>query len=328
MVVNATFQGMQIPIKDTYYVVGQRGLRTAWSMGGFMDMSVLMGLLQGGSINDVMVDLLPYFSLFKHGLMPVFDVFPQDLVADANDLDGDQDTTELRPDWGGALPDLDMEPAHSQDIYLNVTPPNTPSHGGEPIATVVYVSGALSSLGFTPLGLTSDQATAGVTDPITMKMAPAYGGLEVGEYAIMVMAVPPAEGTEMPTDVAMVLYVDQNLPTNVSFDYGFLDFPEDATYTAADRELTATAVTGASMYRSTIQAAEGRWIVYLDGTGTLTYTLPAVPGGMDDLGTGDVITLDPISLSGGLTFEDLVSFNGEDLDRLNNLSLAFTHHQL
>ena len=328
MVVNASFQGMQIPIKDTYYVVGQRGLRTAWSMGGFMDMSVLMGLMQGGSINDVMVELLPYFSLFKHGLAPVFDVFPQDLVVDANDLDGDQDTTELRPDWGGALPDLDMEPSHSQDIYLNVTPPNTPSHGGEPIATVVYVSGALSSLGFTPLGLTSDQAVAGVADPITMKMAPPYGGLEVGEYAVLVMAVPPAAGNEMPTDVAMVLYVDQNLPTNLTFDYNFLAFPEDATFTAANRELTATAVTGASMYRSTIQAAEGRWIVYLDGTGTLTYTLPAVPGGMDDLASGDVVTLDPISLSGGLTFEDLVTFNGEDLDRLNSLSLAFSHYQL
>jgi len=160
IVVNATFQGMQIPIKGTYYVLGQRGLRTAWSMGGFMDMSVLMNLMQGGNINDVLVELLPYFSLFKHGLMPVFDVFPQDLVVDANDLDGDGDTTEMRPDWGGALPDVDMEPSHSQDIYLNVTPPaNTPTHGGQPITSVVYVSGGLSSLGFTPLGLTSGTRT-------------------------------------------------------------------------------------------------------------------------------------------------------------------------
>jgi len=329
IVVSASFQGMTIPIKDTYYVLGQRGLRTAWSMGGFMDMSVLMDLMGGGTINDVIIALLPYFSLFQHGLMPVFDVFPQDLVVDANDLDGDGDSTEMRPDWGGALPDLDLAPSHSQDIYLSVTPPaNTPSHGGQPIATVVYVSGGLSSLGFTPLGLTSGQAVNGVTEPMIMKMAPAYGGLEVGEYGVAVMAVPPAEGNEMPNDMAMVLYVGQNLPTNISFDYGFLDFPEDAVYTAADRELTATAVTGASMYRSTVQAAEGRWVVYLAGTGTLTYTLPAVPGGMDDLAAGDVVTLDPISLAGGLTFEDLVTFNGEDLDKLNSLSLAFTHHQL
>jgi hypothetical protein len=328
MVLSATFQGFTIPVKETYYVVGQRGLRTAWSMGGFIDMSVLMDMMQGGNYDDIIMELLPYFSLFKHGLTPVFDVFPQDLVVDANDLDGDEDYTELLPDWGGALPDLDMEPTHTQDIYLNVTPPNTPSHGGTPISSVIYVSGGLSSLGFTPLGLTSAKAVNGVADPITMKMAPAYGGLEVGEYAVLVMAVPPSVNNEMPADVAMVMYADQNLPTNISFDYGFLAFPEDATFTAASRELTATAVAGASMYRSTIQAAEGRWIVYLDGTGTLTYTLPAVPGGMDDLGTGDVITLDPISLSGGLTFEDLVSFNGEDLDRLNSLSLAFTHHQL
>jgi hypothetical protein len=328
MVVNASFQGMDIPVKDTYYVVGQRGLRAAWAMGGFIDFSVLMNLMQGGSINDVLIELLPYFSLFHHGLMPVFDVFPQDLVVDAGDLDGDQDTTELLPDWDGALPDLDLEPSHSQDIYLNVTPPNMPSHGGQPIASVVYVSGALSSLGFTPLGLTSDQANGGVADPMTMKMAPAYGGLEAGEYAVLVMAVPPAVGNEMPPDVAMVLRVDRNLPTDISFDYGFLAFPEDAVFTAADRELTASAVSGATLYRSTIQATEGRWIVYLSGTGTIAYTLPAVPGGMDDLGTGEVITFDPIALSDGLTFEDLVTFNGEDLDRINSLSTAFTHHQL
>jgi len=328
MVLSATISGFHIPVKETYYVVGQRGLRTAWSMGGFIDTSVLMGLMQGGNYDEMMMDLLPYFSLFKHGLAPVFDVFPQDLVVDANDLDGDGDDTELLPDWGGALPDLDMEPAHNQDIYLNVTPPNTPSHGGTPVSSVIYVSGGLSSLGFTPLGLTSDQAVNGVADPITMKMAAAYGGLEVGEYAVLVMAVPPSVNNEMPADVAMVLYVDKNLPTNVSFDYGFLAFPEDAAYTAANRELTATAVAGAGMYRSTIQAAEGRWVVYLAGTGTLNYTLPAVPTGMDDLATGETVTLDPISLSGGLTFEDLVTFNGEDLDALNKLSLAFTHHQL
>jgi hypothetical protein len=132
----------------------------------------------------------------------------------------------------------------------------------------------------------------------------------------------------MPTDVATVLYVDRNLPANISFDHDFLAFPEDAVFTAATRELTATAVPGATLYRSTIQASAGRWIVYLSGTGTLTYTLPAVPGGMDDLGTGNVVTFDPIALSGGLTFEDLVTFNGEDIVQLNNLMIACTRYQL
>ena len=150
----------------------------------------------------------------------------------------------------------------------------------------------------------------------------------MGEFAVPVLAVPPAVVNEMPPDVAMVLYVDKNLPANISFDYGFLAFPEDAVFTVANREMTATAVSGATLYRSTIQSPEGRWIVYLSGSGTLTYTLPAVPGAMDDLGTGDVATFDPIALSGGLTFEDLITFNGDDLDRINSLSLAFTHHQL
>ncbi len=332
MVVDATIWDFHVPIKVTYYVTGQRGLRAAWAMGGFIDANVLMNLFQG-DINEVLIELLPYFSLFKHGLVPTFDVFPYALVADTGDLDGDGDSTELRPDWkipgqaGGSLPDLDMAPSHSQDVYLNVTPPATPEYGGQALETVVYVSGALSSLGFTPLGLTSAQAPGGTADPITMKMAPAYGGLEVGEYALLVMAVPPAVNNEMPADVAMVVHIDKNLPTNIAFDYGFLDFP-DAAFVLADRELTATAVSGATLYRSTIQADAGRWIVYLAGTGTLNYVLPAVPGGMDDLGTGEVVTLDPIALSDGLTFEDLVTFNGEDLDRLNSLATAFTHHQL
>jgi hypothetical protein len=297
-----------------------------------MEADILMSLF-GGSIEDILVTLLPYFSLFDHGLLPYFEVFPVSMVADANDLDGDQDTTEMIPDWEGALPDLDLAPTQPQDMYLNVTPPaNTPVYGPSAanVTTVVFVSGATSSLGLTPLGLTSQQAAAadGATAPITMKMAPAYGGLQVGGYAVLVMAVPPGDGSNMPENVATVISTSQNLPTDVSFDYGFLAFPEDASFDVAQRGLTATAVAGATLYRSTVQSAAGKWEIYLSGTGTLTYTLPAPPADItDDLVVEGTFSLDPIALGGGVTYEDLVTFNGDDIDQLNNLATAFSHYQ-
>ena len=40
------------------------------------------------------------------------------------------------------------------------------------------------------------------------------------------------------------------------------------------------------------------------------------------------VTLDPIALGAGLTFDDLVSFSGEDLDGINYLAVAFSRYQL
>ena len=82
------------------------------------------------------------------------------------------------------------------------------------------------------------------------------------------------------------------------------------------------------MFRSTLQNSSGRWKVYLPATDPVTFSLPAPPEGYPDLASGATVTLDPIALEPGTLFEDLVTFNGDDLDKINELAVAFSRFEL
>ena len=329
MVAELSIMGQDFALKDTYYVAGQNGLRSAWCMGGRLDQSVLMNLVGGGGtdIEEVLVGLLPYFSLLSHGVQPVVDVFPYPLVVDANDIDNDTDLNEMRPDWEAML-DMDLAPTTPQNLAVQITTPALPSHAGQPMRTAIYVPGALTPLGFTPLGMSAEQDDNGQIPPLLMKMAPVYGGLQVGGYAVLVLGFPQTAQGEMATDLTAVLQVADTLPTDVSFDTGFLAFPEDAAWDGPSRTMVATGIDGASLYRSTFRTASGGWQVFVAHAGTVTFSLPAPPAGMDDLAASATMTLDPVALLAGTLFEDLVTFNGDDLDGINRLAVAFARFQL
>ncbi|HSA22028.1 MAG TPA: hypothetical protein P5076_11285, partial [Myxococcota bacterium] len=319
-----SYNGMPIPIKDTYYVLGQPGLRTAWALGGRIDGGVLFDLLGGsGSIEAVLIELLPYFSLLDHGVRPTVDVFAMPLVADADDIDGDGDTGEQRPDWA-QFTDLDLAPAQPQSLAVQVNAPALPTLGGAQVRTAVILAGSLTALGFTPLGMTSAQSDNGELAPVVMKLAPPYGGLEQGTYATLVLGFPPGTQQELPTSVAGVMRTGADLPTQVDFATGFLPFPEDAHWDAALRSLVSAGVAGAGLYRATFSTDAGAWMVYMPASGAVALELPEPPAGLDDLASGARVTLDPMALGAGLDFEGLVGFDGDDLDQLNRLAVAFT----
>jgi hypothetical protein len=325
MTLGASFQDIPITIKNSYHVLGQRGLRTAWALGGTLDLSVFADLIGGGSITDVLSLLLPMFSLLNHGLLSTFDVFPLPLVPDADDIDGDSDITELRPDWDN-FRDVDLAPVQPQNLSVQVTPPALPAGTG--IQNAIYIAGGLSVLGFTPLGLTGQGADAGGLPALIMKMAPAYGGLEIGGYAVLVIGYPSAAGAIMPSNLAGVIHTSATLPKNVTFESNFLAFPQDAYYDTGSRTLASSTVAGATLFRSTLQSPQGRWKVYLPPADPVTYTLPLPPDGYPDLASGATVTLDPITLESGTLFEDLITFNGDDLDHINQLAVAFSRFEL
>ena len=329
MVLGFSYAEIPIAIKSDYYVVGQAGLRTAWAIGGRLELSILGDLIGGGggSIGEILTGLFPYFSLLDHGVKPIHDVHPLPLVVDLDDVDGDGDTAEMRPDWDN-FPDLDLAPTQPQNLRVQVSAPPLPDREGDPISTALYVAGGLFETGFTPLGLSAAEAAGGLLEPLVMKMAPAHGGLEAGGYAVLVLAFPGVGGLAAPSDVAAVMHVSQTLPTEVSFETGFLGFPEDAHFHAASRTMIASGVDGAGLFRATFSGDLGGWIVYLPASDLLTFSLPAPPGEMPDLVDGARVTLDPIGLQAGVGFEDLVTFNGDDLDRLDRLARAFSRFEL
>jgi hypothetical protein len=321
------FQGVPITIKESYHVTGPAGLVHAWGLGGKVELGLLTELLGGiDSLEELVLALFPAFSALRHGVRPAFEVFPLPQVPDANDLDGDGDTAELRPDWAN-LPDLDLAPGQPQSLALEVDVPPLPSLDGQPMTTAVVVAGGLSSLGLTPLGLTALSLPAGGSAGRVMRLSPAHGGLEVGAYGVVVLGLPPGGGLGVPEDSAALLAVRADLPARLDFAPGFLPFPSGA-WDAPGRELIAAGAPGAGLHRLELASAAGRWLVYLPAADTLAARLPWPPEGLTDRVAGARARLTALGLVDDLGFEELVGFDGQDLDRLGELTRATTRRGL
>jgi hypothetical protein len=320
--------GVTFPIKETYYALGLPGRRAVWGVGGWVDNMVIFNLAASGSIDKILTELLPHFAAFNYGLSPNFQVSPRPLVADSDDVDSDGNTGEMRPDWH-AFEAINMIPDRSQDLSVMVQAPLLPRYNNFPIRTTLFMNASLSSMGMTPLGFNAAEAVDGALPEKRMVQTAPFGGLEKGLYAVILLAIPAGgSASDISADMAMVLHTGSNLPKQVSFGTGFLSFPEEAHYDSAERRLVSPAIEGASLYFSTIQSDEFRWEIYFSGSDLVTYTLPPVPGGMDDLTSSSIANLVPIALKPGITFEDLVSLNGDDLDRINLLMTACTLYEL
>ncbi len=327
LVLGLSFQGIPIEIKPGYNVLGKAGLRSAWAFGGNLDMAAMGALTGGSSIGDVIANLLPYFAMLDHGIRPVQDVRAIPMVQDEDDVDRDGDTQEMRPDWD-SFPDVDLAPSQAQTMALQVSSPTAPLRDGQAVGTALVVAGAMGETGFTPLGLTSISANGQDFPDLRMKMAPAHGGLEVWNYAVALMAIPGTNSNGVTSELSAVLHVSQNMPSDVSFEQGFLGFAEDAVFHRPTRTLLASGVSGAEIMRLRLDGPGGGWTVWLASADLVELNLPATPDGFDDPVPDAKITLDAIRLKQGMGFEDLVSFDGQDLDNLSELTTAYSKTEL
>ncbi|MBW1810403.1 MAG: hypothetical protein JRJ87_19560 [Deltaproteobacteria bacterium] len=327
VVINYSYLGFPLSVKDTFYSLGNEGHRTVWAFGGGLDSTKIASLFDTTDTDEILLALLPYFSTFEHALVPMFEVVLMPRVQDIDDINGDQSTEDIRPDWA-SFDYFDLEPTVPLVMGTMVTPPLTPHFGGLPIRTTLISVNSLTEWGLTPLGLNSSEAFDGIVAPTLVKAAPVYGGLQHGAYVVLAIALPKGTTIFIPNDMAMVAYGSKDLPIEVSFDSDFLAFPEDAQYNSEQRQMTATAIDQATLYLGTHIGTQGTWEVYLPATGPVDYVLPSVPNGMDDLSTSHSFILSPIKLKPGISFTDLLSFNGQDLDRINHLILAATRFQL
>ncbi|RMG19815.1 MAG: Ig-like domain-containing protein [Deltaproteobacteria bacterium] len=328
MVAEAEFNGFPFSIKNRFYARGRDGLRAAWAFAGRLSFDRFSG---GGSATARLSRILPLFSLFEHGLVPRILVSEMDTVVDTGDIDGDGDTTERVPDWN-AFPARNLTPAQTQTLRVHVDPPAMPTYQGAPTDAVVLLAGnRLGRLGLLPLGLSATELPQnGGTEapPVTMKLAPVYGGLEAGVYQLLALAVPFGDTSsgnfDAPREASVRVVTATTLPPDLQLD-SFLPFAS-GSYDAASRTLQADAVPGASLTRFVLAAPEGRWIVY--GQGALSETLPAPPAGFADLAAEATASVSPIQLRSDLSADNLLSPAGPTLVDLDTVTTAYSRVNL
>ena len=313
-----------ISLKDEYFVTQAPGFRLGWSIAGRIDIGAVAGLFGGGGgfdVGRVLTIVIPFFERFEHGLRIAPDLVALPRRADEDDVDGDGDSAELLPDYD-RFPSLEMEPDQTQALRIAVDVPELPDLGDGTEVALVFAGVDVDGVGFVPLGLSS----ASEGGRLAMRAAPPYGGLQIGEPAVLAMAGAFGGGNLLPRDVSVrIARHPDRLPADVTFVGDFMDLPAEFGWDAAFRELSGEPVDGVAMHRVEFRGGAGRWTIWFAAGAEPTVTLPFPPDGYPDLAAGDQVRFDAIELGPGADFRSLLSEGGPgDLADVDRFATGFS----
>jgi hypothetical protein len=277
----------RIEAKSEFYGTSEPGLRLAWSLAGRMDVGRLTQLAQGGGgagIGRVLGVILPYFETFSHGLRVGDRLVALPRVPDENDMDGDGDSEELRPDYE-RFPVLNLRPSREQTLRLSIdasaiTQPDE--------LTIIFPGMDMPGIGFVPLGVTAAEEP-GV---YPARMTPAYDGLEEGNPLVMAITARFGDGQVLPDTLTLHFQRSaRNVPLNTSFRVNDnqeapIVRPEIAEWNSVMRRFEGNGSQGADAHRLVLFGPDGRWDVYFDQGVETAINLPFPPDGFDDLAAG------------------------------------------
>ena len=288
--------GLRLDIKRTYYVSSPGGARLAWGLAGKIPVTELIALFQNGGvggIGEALTLLLPLFNRFDHGVKPL-QLVPRARVMDTNDVDGDMIFNEMVPDYDN-FPSESILPNVRQQLITDIGVSNLPTLTNGPAEVAILVGGTqLESTGFVPLGIsaTNDEDGDGRPDVRRLTMAPPYGSLVGGRFAVLSIAFRTdafgagAAGLEFPDEFSIALWNGQTLPTAIQLG----TFPSTATLTE-DPTMRAFAVSSPAgpLYRARFVGQDRSWDVWTPGApGVMgqfnhNFDVPKPPLGREDL---------------------------------------------
>ncbi|MCC7382674.1 MAG: hypothetical protein IT384_12635 [Deltaproteobacteria bacterium] len=321
--VEVDFGGTPIPIRTSFAARARSGLRAAFSFGGRIDVMGGGGL--GGGIGDFLRIVLPFFQRFDHDVRPVVSVLAVPTIVDVADVDGDGNTAEEVPDWN-SFPSVSMRPDTEQRLrfQLDVGTARLPLVTAGNANAVITLSGTLlPGIGFVPLGLDGRDAQNGLPSSFTTKLAPAHSGLEVGEYAVLALAMRIEQGS-IPGPGSARLFVSPTLPTEVDFSDGWIDAPRGSELNRGTREITVGAVTGADLVRVIFAAPSGAWHVY-SAPSTTGIALPAAPATADDRVASATVTVDAIDLLGNAGLDTIFAVGQDGAIGFDRQTRGYSH---
>lgn len=336
LVVHGQVLGFDLDIKQTYYASASSGARLGWGLAGKVPAMRLINLVQGGGdATDILTTLLPLFSRFDHANRPL-NLSALERITDSQDINGNGDTSEMVPDYN-AFPDVSLKPSVRQVLASEIDVSNFPQMSDSQASAAVLVGGTLlDGPGFVPLGIsaTADEDDDGRPDNRRLTMAPPYGSLTGGRYAVIAIAFEPNQvgfnnGISLPDEFSVSLWNGQSIPTNISL--GTFPDASEVSLDTAGRTLSVEADAG-PLFRVRMVGTERSWDVWSvgpDGTqGHFTHEISipeASNGRVDFLQSGEVF-VDAIATE--ITMDELVSATGIGLNQAGLVSTRFNRTKL
>ncbi|MBL8950149.1 MAG: hypothetical protein JNK82_05195 [Myxococcaceae bacterium] len=329
-VVLYTSPGLGIPqeVKAKSLGFAESGLRHGVAFAGRTDAAVALSLRS--------TDLLSYLGAFDFELRLDVPISSHAMIPDLTDVDGDGQCsnmmrcpmgTEDVPDYA-RFTQLTYTPRRAQKRRTEVVVPRLP---GTLDQVVVAAIETMPEGGVLPTGFASKAAGAAGADgtrpiePVVLRSGPPYGGLELGQPGVLVLAV----SNNGSAASARVTRGETLAPRTLVAP--LLPVPRECSYAPATRTFTAGQPAWASVYSSGAQLArvgitgtERRHTIYFTISGTQTAVpLPALPSGpgSDPTRQGeariDVVTMDLTSDLGSV--DDAFTLAGPNLGALERM---------
>ncbi len=327
--------GFDLDLKRTYYATAPGGTRLGWGLTGKVSGLRLFQLLRQG--DNTLAQLLPLFNRFDHAVRPIAGLQTRSRIQDTNDIDGDDNTSEMVPDYQN-FQSVSMQPSVRQNLVTEVSISNFPTlRTGETELAMLVGGNVLPSSGLVPLGIsaTTDENGDGFPDAQRLSMAPPHGPLTKGRYAGTAIAFRTdgfeagSGGFELPDDMSVALWSKQSLPQKISLG----TFPEATTgqINTNSRTIDLSADAG-PIYRARFVGTNRSWEVWSVGpAGSMgqyqhTMEIPEVSNRRDLFTQADKVLVDAIQAS--VTIDDLVKSTGIGLRDLGLVATAFNRTKL
>ncbi len=338
--------GLVLGLNDTwmneiYRLTGIPGKRVLWAWGGTPDLSWFMQWLNRLVGDDYLTslcitvqaihELLPYFYT---ALVPNVEITPIGNIPDGYDIDGDGDSTELVPDYGG-FPFIEVALQVPMEERMVFTAPALPVNVYD---TVILLAGVVvRGAGFVPLGVGAGLDVASsdsynpdgiIEDPMTLLVSDVAGRIPEDQVQRVVLAL-ALNSYSFHTDL------EKEQPLRLGVQVIFLDSfdgeialdefpaPPGTSFDPATRHLEVTSVPPGTDY---IQATfrdktnNTRHVLAEDASG-LSLDLPEASPEKD---RADRIRVLCIDLQDGVSYHDLLAFNDTNIGDLAELTRAFS----
>jgi hypothetical protein len=325
----------QTCFKQFSSTVGVPGKRVAFGFGGKADLMDFIEVLHpflGGEEElhpgKLLYRTMALYSGFYTGIVPNVDVRPIDNLTDVADVDCDEDSTDLIPDYDN-FTSVDIALQLPAEQVMTFTAPQLPVGTYD---IVVVMGGAIvRDSGFIILGIGAgvdskgfDDPEDGVIDePIVLKVSDVAGRIpEDNVQRVIVVGALNASASLHNEDrpfAAQVILVD-----SFEGNYTLEEFltPPAASYDPVTRHLEFSQVhDNADCFRAAFSDdKDSSWHVFTDEM--IPIDLPAAPSEGDRSSTANLISIDLIE---GLSYQDLPSFNDTNLIDLALLVKAFSY---
>ena len=335
-------------LKQYFHASNIRGSNTLWGLGGFTNLTDILAFV-GPAINDGDIDttamaaaISPIISNFYHGIMTNVEFEMNKKIKDIDDINGNNDTNELVPDFD-KFTELDdsfiLSQAQTQSVLIEY--PALPKIGEQCLFnSSISITGVMQPFeGFIPLGISintdenAEEISDCILDDSESSFAPQHSGLYGYTYYTISIATnltPLQEETtisDFVDSLSVVIARSETIPTEVTLP-PYLPPMSNSTYDLTTHTLTATDVSGADLHRAIFSVSDensqNEWQIYWkDGNG-FTFDFASLGKTEDRTANfADTAKVQAISLD-DVDYDKLFSFNASNLHNMNEFIESFS----